>query len=206
MRLVELNRPVTEFSAINTIIDNCSEILKIYRETNKILWRGISLKNMLFDPFFISNSPENRPPLNTGRLTDTAINRKLFAADFEARRDNSIFCYSNPKQVTKYGKPYMIFPFDGFNFTYSKYYDLTTDLVPIGWNDHELEDDFDDDEDEYCTELIDNTDVNAFITDHGFKNDNINTALLSNVEIYVQGKYVAISDRYYQFVREKLGL
>lgn len=176
MRLAELQN-TTEFRAVNIIQENCGEILNTYNQTHKVLWRGLHTS---MPSIFVSNTPITRQPKGTPDELHKIINDKLIAAGFEATRDNSIFCYSEKLHVRRYGSPWIVFPFNGFEFTYSKYHDLTMQF------DTDLDVDVDNMDDLYQQPTDD------FIKEHQFRNDNLPFAMQESVEILIYGKYIAV--------------
>ena len=133
MRLDELNpgqkkefipSNTKESRTFTTFLNQCSESIAACREAGDFLYRGISLLNAEYD-IFLGRPRKNR------RATDTSIELqqewdKLFtAAGFSALRSNSIFCAGGIDTAVSYGSAYIIFPINGFSFTWSpKIYDL----------------------------------------------------------------------------------
>jgi hypothetical protein len=116
---------------------NCSEIMKIYHNLNKsdshgssFLYRGVSSsKDAIFGKPF-----ENRKPKDSNALLSKYLNRLMEIEGFEARRDNSIFAVSHRGHASQYANPdiYIIFPVDGFKFTWSpKEEDLVLNVQTI---------------------------------------------------------------------------
>lgn len=211
MRLFEFNI-LPEDQIKNTIDTHCSEIMKIYKQTQKVLYRGISGADR--KPIsFISQSREDRRPMSTNQPQHDAINNKLKETGFKARRDNSIFCYSDRLYTGLYGSPYVIFPLNGFNFTYSKYNDLTTQMTFPSFNSKEQQDFLASNANRhwgsYIEYLINKQPIDEFINEHGFKNTDLSQALtLSAIipEILINGKYLALRyGPYKSFIEELLG-
>lgn len=115
------------------IVPNCSQILKAYTKTvipgqtkkgfipqERLLYRGMSRQeNWLFK----GHSPSLRVPKDTAKLVHAQINRILAANGFEARRDNSLFTTTDYSFAAGYGQTvFIIFPVNGFHFTWSKAY------------------------------------------------------------------------------------
>jgi hypothetical protein len=63
-----------------------------------------------------------RTPKDTAFQMHETVNKVLELAGFDATRENSIFCTSDPDQAREYGHLFFIFPIDGFKFTWSGEY------------------------------------------------------------------------------------
>ena len=132
---------------VDLIQKNCSVALKVMQSTNSFLYRGIKYNSNNVPRAFrgtasgikynSNNVPwafrgtarSSRPPTDTRPESQRLFDAYLEAAGFGARRSNSIFCSGSLGQCLGYGLVYMVFPLDGFNFTYSsKYHDLYTNL------------------------------------------------------------------------------
>ncbi len=115
------NLPALEqenYSKIFSVIQkNCSTILDCYKQTNpKILYSGIKREK---SPYFFEKSPINRQPKDVDPEIQTIVDSKLKVTGFTALRSNSIFCSSYSLQCRNYGHIYIIFPINGFGFTWS---------------------------------------------------------------------------------------
>lgn len=127
------NLPVKFVNLMQGIEKNCSQICQLYmKENNKFVsnssggynssnrvffYRGIKKSNedaLYGKPF------ENRKSKDSNANLSEIVNKKMAEAGFEARRDNSTFVSGSKNQAASYGTPYVIFPRDGFSFTYSK--------------------------------------------------------------------------------------
>ncbi len=103
---------------------NCSQIVKIYKQinnenlsTNRFIFRGIrSNEDALYSLPHTTRRPKDSRE-NVDKLADAALKNNGFIA----ARANSVFTTGNYSQASGYGHSvYVIFPFDGFHFTYSK--------------------------------------------------------------------------------------
>jgi transcription antitermination factor NusG len=122
--------PIKLSNLLRGIRKNCSQIIKIYQQINdyddynkkRFLYRGIrSYEDALYGKPFDARRPKDSV-LEINQLADKALTN----AGFKARRTNSIFTTSNKEQASNYGNVYIIFPVDGFDFTYSR---RNSDLV-----------------------------------------------------------------------------
>lgn len=126
------NTPIKMTNFFNGLLKNCKQILAVYKTLNanednseqlKFLFRGIKGQNSdaLYGKPFLDRKPKDSP-----KSADMLFNMAMKNAGFEARRDNSSFVSGNDSHAGGYGNLYIMFPVDGFNFTWSKKYD---DLV-----------------------------------------------------------------------------
>ena len=113
---------------------------------------------------------------------------------FTALRGNSIFATSVPSRARIYGTLYIIFPIDGFDFTYCVgEYDLelpyaaTPDSLGFQW--------------------LGTEDPEAFLQDYLPRKDNLAQALKEGYEVYIRGQYYALrQDLYLDYVSAKMGI
>lgn len=182
--------PITKklLGVSNFIKKNCSEILEIYKETNKLLYRGFNDK---MPPIFIGNPRRDRWTKDTPQMYQTAIDNKLRDEGFKALRNNSIFCTSKVTRAMQYGIVYTIFPTNGFNYTWSSsIYDMYAETG----------------KDEFTDDVLgEELSAYEFIKKYQFKDDNLINALVSTNEIYINGTYVGINS-YNPIIKTILGL
>jgi hypothetical protein len=170
MSLYEIIEPEIDF--ISVIENNCKEIMEDYRFANKYLFRGIKR----IDSIILGESPTNRKPVDMNIRIQSKIDDNLKNSGFKALRSNSIFCSSSYSTAKYYGydNPYIIFPFDGFDFTYAN--GITDFFEQVGLTGNiwfELED------------------LN-FVSNFGFEKTNLPLALDKCYEVYIHGKYIAV--------------
>ena len=104
------------------IVPNCTEIIKIYKANfNSILYRGITHSN----PIIRGSSRTNRNTKDSFPLISDLFDIGLKETGMTAIRSNSIFAINDYEHATLFGRPYIIFPLDGFEYTYTTYFDLT---------------------------------------------------------------------------------
>lgn len=121
MRLYEINQELPtqqEYEEMAAKIKRrCSHILSVYQKTSRIFYRGFSKKM----PMFFSGKPhKNRKTLSSRPELQTVFDLALDQLGARAKRSNSIFVTSNWPDAEGYGDIYIIFPVDGFDFTYSE--------------------------------------------------------------------------------------
>lgn len=208
MRLNEFLKISSKFDAIkNTLITRCSDILDIYKTTDKTyLYRGVKYSP---SEIYAGQPPINRFPKNTPKRADEIINQAMQEVGYTARRDNSIFVTSDYSDAGSYGNLYIIFPFNGYKFTWSKLYrDLTTGLgfSTLDFNDAEA--DFDDEsiESHHKTNVDQTSKLDNYYNKYGAKgfcrnvlyleNTDMRAAIMSKHEIYLHGNYIAVSKIY----------
>jgi hypothetical protein len=150
------------------IEQNCSDALSVMKETGKLLYRGIRRRSAQF-PIFHGRSRENRKTLDSSEKTQLTIDFYLGNSGFTALRSNSIFCTSKSSFATNYGTVYLIFPFNGFDFTWSEVIDdlVFSKLGTVGGDDPNL------------------------VSNYKFKKTDFAGALKSGHEIYIHGEYYA---------------
>jgi transcription antitermination factor NusG len=104
------------FNLFQTIGKECSTICDQYSSLDTYLYRGTKSSSDAFKgkPFDERRAKDSNPILSN------ALNQAFADAGIEARRDNSIFTSSSISQAGIYGSTYVIFPVNGFSFSYSK--------------------------------------------------------------------------------------
>lgn len=114
---------------LDSIFKECSNIVSIFKETNKLLLRGSNY----YTSFELYESPKDRETLSfTMKKMQPVIDEFLKEKGFIARRSNSIFCTSSKADASSYGKTFIIFPTNGFDFTYFRQSDdLIIDMAPF---------------------------------------------------------------------------
>lgn len=168
MKLLEFDVSLSKFSYI--IESDCSNILKIFRSCNKVLFRGIKSEKSIIN----GQSPINRKPMDTTLDLQELIDSKLRAAGFKALRSNSIFCASDYFSTEYYGNPYIIFPINGFDFSFCRYADLHEEL-------------------KLSKQELENLSPEEFVSTLKYNNTNIKIALKKSMEICIHGNYIAVS-------------
>lgn len=181
--------PTKGFS-LSQLNSDCSEALRIYRQTGEMLFRGVSNKKSL-NPFsknpeiFLSSPRENRKPKDLSNNIQDIFDSYFKFFNFGALRSNSIFCTSDLSMAELYGKPYAIIPKDGFSFTWSP---IIKDLAQPGAIS-EINKGF-----ETIAKTSEDPDSarKAFIG-RIYTNKNFADAIKSGHEVMINGPYYAIS-------------
>lgn len=120
--------------AFREIKQNCSQAIKLYKTQRSLMYRGLKGTNV---DAFKSYSRSDRKPSDSAIGLHELYNLALQTVGIKARRDNSIFVSGNYSQAREYGNVYVIFPVDGFNYSWSTVVDdvvLDQEDTDI-WND-----------------------------------------------------------------------
>lgn len=129
---------------------HCSDILSLYQNTgSRVFYRGLSWPHLIrsapglsYKTFaFVGQSREDRRTKDSNTSQTQVFDAALATNGFKALRSNSLFVSSSPSVANDYGSIWVIFPFNGFDFTYTNRQDLVIDeqsliyyppeLVPI---------------------------------------------------------------------------
>jgi hypothetical protein len=110
-----------EPQSFTTFLANCSESIAAMREAKSFLYRGTYGAHDIF----LGRPRENRKTTDTSPTLQKEWDKIYTSAGFTALRSNSIFCSADIHVADSYGHSYIIFPINGFSFTWSpKIYDL----------------------------------------------------------------------------------
>ena len=168
MKINEINS--TKFENVLTLIENdCSIFI---RDTGKLrlkMYHGFVDEK----PEIFSDVPrDDRQPRSSSMNVQTQIDNMLKLSGFEARRGNSLFCTGNSKMSALYGKNYLIFPVNGYKFTWNE---LIIDMYGNleGMN--------------ILTDIYNKVSPRVIVNKFKFRKDDISAALISGVEIYLRG-------------------
>jgi hypothetical protein len=115
-------------------LTDCSDSIAAIKAADKFIYRGMSDSPLIFK----GRSRDNRSPLDTTMRTTEGIDKILSATGFTALRTNSIFCSGDSHQAGMYGDyVYLIFPINGFSFTWSeKIHDFTNFVADNAINNY----------------------------------------------------------------------
>jgi hypothetical protein len=102
----------------------CSDYLAACSQAQKWLYRGIKNEHR---PAFLAKTRENRPPMDSNPLLMKCFDQALKTLGFSARRENSIFAISDRDKSLDFGDVYVIFPRNGFDFTYTNEREIILD-------------------------------------------------------------------------------
>lgn len=115
-------------SMIDILNRDCSDFLKVVKETKQFLYRGLNNTESVFE----GRTRIDRSPRNSNKQVSDRYDEALKNFGFKALRSNSIFTTSDFNFADNYGSNiYLIFPKNGFDFTYSNKKDLILD----SWGD-----------------------------------------------------------------------
>lgn len=187
MRLFEFEDILKQFDAyvdvlppdvIKFVKEHCSDFLKDAKQAGEFLYHGDSTKS---ENIFLAKTKEGRRTLNTRSDLQVNFDDAARRQGFTALRSNSLFCVSDKIFAGTYGKVYMVFPLNGFSYTwspkisdfYNKFYGIYNRPVNVDWD--------------------------KFIVDNSYTNTDMVTALKSiEKEILINGQFVAMWIVYFQ--------
>jgi len=168
----------------------CSDIINLYKKGKQIyggykfFYHGTSGRSadvMVYQGRSHTNRVSRDMPNDLHALLISTMQKVGFAA----HRGNSIFVRSG--DVRAYGPPYMIFPTNGFKYTFSpKIRDFYSTFLR---NDNRIN---------VLRQIKDNPQAlkHFYFTDLEFKKTNLIEALVSDSEVMMSGKYYALYDKY----------
>lgn len=189
---------------VSFIEKNCTDILELYRNYGKYFYRGINIsigfhsisKN---SNIYFGKAPENRRPIDTPFWMQKQLDIQLNGAGFKALRSNSIFCIGNKTAAFGYGEAYMIFPVNGFDYSWcNSAVDLFKEFIQANfkcpWEDSPSR--TEKEEADKFKEDIYRMSPQEFIEYYGFKDNDLSHALVKEHEVLIHGDYVAISGKF----------
>ena len=103
---------------VQTIQTECSQALKAFKSTGKILFRGLK-KSKTNTPAYVGRSWNERKTMNSEPEGQKVFDYALQKMGISALRSNSIFTTSDSNQAGGYGNLYIIIPKNGFQFSWS---------------------------------------------------------------------------------------
>ena len=103
---------------VQTIQTECSQALKAFKSTGKILLRGVK-KGKSNAPAYVGRSWNERKTMNSEPEGQKVFDYALQKMGISALRSNSIFTTSDSNQAGGYGNLYIIIPKNGFQFSWS---------------------------------------------------------------------------------------
>jgi hypothetical protein len=165
-------------SLVDRLKDESGKYLNIYKKIGRVLWRGVKNYNALA---YESHSPLNRKPLSSPKQASDIFNNALVDLKFKATRNNSIFTTGDLWHATHYGKPFVIIPKSGADFTWGQTKNAV-DLV-IFWAEIKpiLKDDG-----------SDQIDLDKFTEKYDFDQTDFAGAVRSGHEVMISGEYFAV--------------
>jgi len=119
MRYNEILEAKQEFDleTLHKILNECSEAVSLIKKTNKFMIRGTHGRNTNTGIFKDVIRPD-RLSRDTNAIISSFIDEWLVEHNFTAIRSNSLFVSSNWIQANQYGTLYIIFPKNGFKYTW----------------------------------------------------------------------------------------
>jgi len=103
---------------VQTIQKECSQALKAFKSTGKILLRGLK-KSKTNTPAYVGRSWNERKTMNSTEQGQQIFDYALQKMGISALRSNSIFTTSDSNQAEGYGNLYVIIPKNGFQFSWA---------------------------------------------------------------------------------------
>ena len=172
----------------------CSDAYRAYQNTKTALYRGVKVNDGLFSGFFKLFKPkqdlniylgkprENRKPLGSDSYMQRAFDEVFQEKGFTALRSNSIFCTGSSGMAGDFGRTYIIFPKNGFSFTWSpSVKDLYVETRGTAITSREYK----------ANPAVLKQKVEEFVDSRKYSNTNFEEALLSRNEILVNGEFYA---------------
>lgn len=180
--------------ALHLIQANCKQALSAMTSANRFLYRGTRGAP---SEVFHGASRQDRNPSSSTKEFQENIDSALSMAGFKALRSNSIFCSGDIMEAVGYGgnkNLYMIFPIDGFQYTWSpKIRDLFVDEYNL-WGDDPGA--FDKRTTFYREPNAPDELKKEFLQRVGYKNTDLDAAIVSGREIMISGEYYAVYAKY----------
>ena len=122
MRLSNYLQEKTDINIVK-VHDECSEILKMYKENNNFrLYRGVKDTSILdIDMLILREQRPDRKPMDTPQVVHDYLKKKL-RQKFGWDGRTGIFATPNLDNASCYGQPWVILPFNGFKYIWSTKY------------------------------------------------------------------------------------
>jgi hypothetical protein len=191
-------------SIIQLLNKNCSQVLKAYKHAGQVLYRGI---NNVDDniSIFHGKSRDNRRTMNTRADISEMLDNGLKNSGMIAVRSNSVFCTSDIDDAMYYGKSFMIFPLNGFVFTWNvKYKDFYTNYMANKFSNpfHSITE-----RDAAIEEFREDSERENFAQKYSFTNMDFVKAIESEHEIMIHGEYYALRRADYKgLIKNQIGI
>lgn len=202
MRYEEIINEAATFRSFFTALKrDCSEYIDLIKGKKRMLYRGLKTHD---SPLLKLASRENRKPKDSPLPYQDAMDRWLQSRGFEARRSNSYFATAEPHDAKKYGAVYMVFPCNGFQYTWfqdgfdlwvarGQFYRSLREIAKTSQEEINQFKDLDDalNKGLWTVEQQDAA-MNIFMSEMGPINCNLTSALQSDHEIMLTGQYYAV--------------
>lgn len=182
-------------TVVSLIEKNCKLALHSMMQASSFIYRGIKKTENIPPVVFMGQPRIDRKPKSSTEAFHDNVNLAFRMAKFKANRSNSIFVTSVIGDAAMYSisNLYMIFPIDGFAFTWSpKINDLYVNEYRLFGNSEEAHykrmDFF---YNKPSPELI-----QEFLEKSHYTNKDFGAAIKSGNEIMINGKYYAVHTKY----------
>jgi hypothetical protein len=166
-------------NVMTKFLEDCSGSIMVMQNAQQFLYRGTNNA----PDVFMGRTRNDRKSRETDQSIQDKIDEIMIAAGYTALRSNSIFCSSDASFAGQFGEAYLIFPVNGFSYTWSIEID---DFVMM---------------DNIADELKNPN----FLNNYRFRNNSsLKSALKSGNEILVHGSYYAFESQKYKNLLSKL--
>lgn len=168
-------------SYMEQIERECSWILAINKKIKMFLLSGMKNRGAVI----YGNTTTGRKPSQSDSLLTLYFDEYLSQTGCKALRSNSIFVTTDDYQAENYGGLYLIFPKNGFDYTFTNRKDLI-----LNTDEH-----------------FDLSSLNKFVRDFTPQSSNIEEAMETGREIYLSGQYIALlGERFGVLAQERWGI
>ena len=184
--------------------EHCSDVLISYRKNKRFLFRGVKKGG---PDIFIGQPREKRKVVGSGFQEYAELcDLYLKTMGFSALRLSSIFCNSSPHEAAEWGRLYVIFPMNGFKYTWTpKHSGVPASDYDYSFLPEEIIDTL------FRDEKIDipplpllKKQAKEFVLKNGFKSTHFSEAIGSSHDIWFMGRYIAFRKTFYRNIAEKL--
>src|ERR1035441_3846344 len=112
------------FKALKFIDSHCSEFLSSMKKSKQILYHGFRTGDISsVNGIFIGKPWPKRMPKDSDLKLQQTLDFIMKYEGFSALRGNSIFCTSKQNKASDFGYVFLIFPLNGFSYSYGDSYD-----------------------------------------------------------------------------------
>lgn len=189
LKNLDAEKVVSKFAPI--IERRCSNAIDSMIEANRLMYRGTTTAP---SAAFYGRSRDNRTSVNLKGGIQEAFDEKFRNHGFTALRSNSIYCTGASGDTQMYGATFIIFPVNGFTFTWSpKIDDLLFRIQKyFGVREHQL-----------TPEILASDFTDELFESMDFRKDDLAAALESKNEIMIRGEYYAFfSGKYAPYFKQ----
>lgn len=113
-RVISITKP--DDSTFKRIKSECSKIIGVYKNSKKFLYRGE--QDAQTPQIFKAWIHKDRKPVEMPIDRHNDFNKTLSSLGFDSHRGNSIFTTGSKSIAKEWGRPCVIFPTDGYKFTW----------------------------------------------------------------------------------------